>query len=44
MDLNNLRNNTILELREFGKKLGIKSVTRYRKEQLVNIVEEKLTG
>ena len=44
MDLNNLRNNTILELRDFGKKLGIKSVTRYRKEQLAGIVEEKLTG
>ncbi len=44
MDLNNLRNNTILELRDFGKKLGIKSVTRYRKEQLIGIVEEKLTG
>lgn len=43
MDLNNLSNNTILELREFGKQLGIKSVTKYKKDQLIEMVQEKLT-
>jgi transcription termination factor Rho len=43
LDLSNLSNNTILELREFGKDLGIKSVTKYKKEQLVELIQEKLT-
>ena len=43
MDLSNLKNNTILELREFGKDLGIKSVTRYRKEELIGLIQEHLT-
>ncbi len=42
MDLNHLDNNTILELRDFGKELGIKSVTRFKKSQLVELIQEKL--
>lgn len=42
MDLNHLENNTILELRDFGKELGIKSVTRYKKSQLLEMIQEKL--
>ena len=41
MDLNKLENNTILELREFAKEIGIKSVTRYKKE-LIQLIQEKL--
>src|SRR5690554_991474 len=39
----NLSNNTILELREFGKKLGIKSITKYKKAELVDLIQGKLT-
>lgn len=42
MDLNNINNNTILELRDFGKELGIKSVTRFKKSQLVDLIQKKL--
>ena len=42
MDLNHLENNTILELRDFGKEMGIKSVTRYKKSQIIEMIEEKL--
>ena len=31
LNLNDLSKNTIAQLREFGKELGIKSVTRYKK-------------
>ena len=43
MDLNNLSNNTILELREFGKEIGVKSVTRYKKAELVELIQARLT-
>jgi transcription termination factor Rho len=43
LDLSNLSNNTILQLREFGKDLGIKSVTKYKKDQLIELIQEKLT-
>ena len=43
MDYTNLSNNTILELREFGKKLGIKSNTKYKKAELVDLIQGKLT-
>ena len=43
MDYTNLSNNTILELREFGKKLGIKSITKYKKAELVDLIQGKLT-
>lgn len=43
MDYTNLNNNTILELREFGKKLGIKSITKYKKAELVDLIQGKLT-
>jgi transcription termination factor Rho len=43
LDLSNLNNNTILQLREFAKDLGIKSVTRYKKAQLIDLIQEKLT-
>lgn len=42
MDLNNINNNTILELRDFGKELGIKSVTRFKKSQLVDLIQKEL--
>lgn len=42
MDLNNINNNTILELRDFGKELSIKSVTRFKKSQLVDLIQKKL--
>jgi len=43
LDYTNLSNNTILELREFGKKLGIKSITKYKKAELVDLIQGKLT-
>ncbi|NLA84938.1 MAG: transcription termination factor Rho [Clostridiales bacterium] len=42
MDLNNLAQNTILELREFGKEIGVKSVTRFKKDVLVEKIKERL--
>jgi transcription termination factor Rho len=42
LDLNNLENNTILELREFAKEIGIKSVTRYKKAELIQLIQDKL--
>ena len=43
LNLNDLSKNTIAQLREFGKELGIKSVTRYRKSELIDKIQEKLT-
>lgn len=43
LDLTRLENNTILELREFAKQLEIKSVTKYRKAQLIELIEAKLS-
>ena len=43
MNLSDLGKNTILELRDFGKGIGVKSVTRYKKEQLIELIQEKLT-
>jgi transcription termination factor Rho len=43
LDYTNLNNNTILELREFGKKLGIKSITKYKKAELADLIQGKLT-
>ena len=42
IDLSNLNNNTILELREFGKAIGVKSVTRHRKQKLIELIEQRL--
>ncbi|HZJ83121.1 MAG TPA: transcription termination factor Rho [Clostridia bacterium] len=42
MDLNNLKKNTILQLRAFGKEIGVKSVTRHKKQRLIELIEEKL--
>lgn len=42
IDLNNLQKNTILQLREFGKEIGVKSVTRHRKQKLIELIEERL--
>lgn len=42
LDLNDLASNTILELREFGKEIGVKSVTRYKKAELIERIQEKL--
>ncbi len=43
LDLTRLENNTIIELREFAKQLGLKSVTKYRKAQLIELIQAKLT-
>ncbi len=43
MDLNDLSKNTILQLREFGKEIGVKSVTRYKKTELIERIQERLT-
>lgn len=43
LNLSDLSKNTILELREFGKEIGVKSVTRYKKSQLIEMIQEKLT-
>ncbi|MCM8901388.1 transcription termination factor Rho [Caldicoprobacter algeriensis] len=40
--MNNLENNNIFELREFGKEIGVKGVTRYRKAELIERIKEKL--
>ena len=42
MDLNNLEKNTILQLREFGKEIGVKSVTRHKKQKLIELIKERL--
>lgn len=42
MDLVNLKNNKLLELREFAKDIGLKSVTRYKKAQLLDMITECL--
>jgi transcription termination factor Rho len=42
LDLNNLEKNTIIQLREFGRELGVKSVTRHKKQQLIELIKEKL--
>jgi transcription termination factor Rho len=43
LDLNDLSKNTILQLREFGKEIGVKSVTRYKKNELIQLIQERLT-
>lgn len=43
LNLSDLSKNTILELRDFGKEIGVKSVTRYKKSQLMEMIQEKLT-
>jgi len=42
LDLSNLNNNTILELRKFGKEIGVKSVTRFKKQELIERIEQRL--
>ncbi|MBE3578354.1 MAG: transcription termination factor Rho [Caldanaerobacter subterraneus] len=41
-DINNLENLGLMELREIAKELGIKSITRYRKQQLREKIIEKV--
>lgn len=43
MDLSDLSKNTILDLREFGKEIGIKGVTRFKKAELIEMIQERLT-
>ncbi|MGI6141810.1 MAG: Rho termination factor N-terminal domain-containing protein, partial [Caldicoprobacterales bacterium] len=43
LNLNDLSKNTILQLREFGKEIGVKGVTRYKKSQLIEKIQERLT-
>ncbi|MGB9808706.1 MAG: transcription termination factor Rho, partial [Caldanaerobacter sp.] len=42
IDINNLENLGLMELREIAKELGIKSITKYRKQQLKEKIIEKL--
>jgi len=42
LDLNRLENNTILELRSFAKEIGIKGVTKYKKNELIDLIKEAL--
>jgi len=41
-DINNLENLGLMELREIAKELGIKSITKYRKQQLREKIIEKV--
>lgn len=43
LNLNDLSKNTILQLRTFGKEIGVKGVTRYKKDQLIQKIQERLT-
>lgn len=40
MDLENIDNKTILELRAIAKEVGIKNITKYRKEDLLDLIKE----
>lgn len=42
MNFNNLEANTIFELREMGKLIGLRNPTRHRKGDLIKLIEEKL--
>lgn len=41
MDLKELEGKSLMELRELARSLGIKSITKYRKQQLRDIIEEE---
>lgn len=43
MNFNNLDENTILELREMGKMVGLKNPTRHRKGELIQMILESLS-
>jgi len=42
LNFNNLEANTIFELREMGKLIGLRNPTRHRKGDLIKLIEEKL--
>ncbi len=42
LDLSNLEKNTILQLRKFGREIGVKSVTRHKKQKLIDLIKERL--
>ena len=42
IDINKLENLGLMELREIAKELGIKSITKYRKQQLKEKIIEKM--
>lgn len=42
MDIENLENKTLFELRDIGKQIGVKGVTRYRKQQLLDLINQRL--
>lgn len=42
MDFDNLEEKGIFELREIGRQVGVKGVTRYRKQELLNMIKQKL--
>jgi len=43
LNFNNLEANTIFELREMGKLVGLRNPTRHRKGDLIKLIEERLT-
>jgi transcription termination factor Rho len=42
LDFNNLEANTIFELREMGKLIGLRNPTRHRKGDLIKLIEQRL--
>jgi transcription termination factor Rho len=44
LNLNQLEKNTMVELREFAKELGVKSIARLKKQELIFCIKEKLTA
>ncbi|MDK2902758.1 MAG: transcription termination factor Rho [Clostridiales bacterium] len=42
MDFDNLEEKGIFELRDIGRQVGVKGVTRYRKQQLLDMIKQKL--
>jgi transcription termination factor Rho len=42
LDFDNLEEKGIFELRDIGRQVGVKGVTRYRKQQLLDMIKQKL--
>lgn len=40
MNLDNIESKTILELRNIAKEVGIKNITKYRKDELIELIKE----
>ena len=41
INLENLNDMTLVQLKELGKELGIKSLSKYKKNELIEIISEK---